>query len=325
LLAHLVVSYGMLITFPLQGYAAASIAFSTASIFVVYAFAFYCWKDLNRLQQKSISHYWIKAALVFNVLSSLGTFALAWMMATKSIHQTSYLASVYFFLHFQYNGWFFFACMGLFYAAIPAVQLDKKSKLIFWLFAAACVPAYFLSVLWMPIPVWVYVLVVVAAFVQLIAWIIFSKQVFQHLTYLKKQISITGKWLLLLSACALTVKLLLQLGSTIPELSHLAYGFRPIVIAYLHLVLLGVITLFLIGYIFSNPLAGISSVTRTGIITFVSGVLLNEMVLMIQGVAALSYNSVPYTNELLLLVALLMFTGILLVCIAQWRKQDSSA
>ena len=44
------------------------------------------------------------------------------------------------------------------------------------------------------------------------------------------------------------MKLSLQMVSVVPSLSTLTVGFRPIVIGYLHLVLLGVITIFLIGY-----------------------------------------------------------------------------
>lgn len=129
--ANLITAYGMLLSFPLQGYGFYSITFSTLSIFVSYVFAFMFWKDLSNLPEKSISHWWIKAALLFNILSSVGAFSLAFMIATKTIHQNWYLAAVYFFLHFQYNGWFFFACMGLasatFLYMIPVLVQKKYS------------------------------------------------------------------------------------------------------------------------------------------------------------------------------------------------------
>ena len=113
IIANLIAAYGMLISFPLQGYGLFSIFFSNISIAVSYVFAVMFWKDLNTLSIKTVGHWWIKAALAFNVLSSLGAFSLAFMMVTKNVHQNWYLASVYFFLHFQYNGWFLFACLGL--------------------------------------------------------------------------------------------------------------------------------------------------------------------------------------------------------------------
>lgn len=321
LLANLITAYGMLIAFPIQGYGMVSIFFSTLSVFISYIFAFFFWKDLNKIENQNVAHYWFKAGLLLNVFSSIGTFGLAFMMANKIADQTWYLAAVYFYLHFQYNGWFFFTCMGLFYVILPTkIIATNKLKRIFWLFALASVPAYFLSTLWMSLPLWVYILVVLASFVQVIAWIVFVRVLFTSRNIIITTISKEVKWLLGLSAVALTIKLLLQLSSTIPYLSQLAFGFRSIVIAYLHLVLLGVITIFLLGYIFTLNVLTVKKTTVYGVIIFVIGIFLNELMLMLQGVASFSYTIIPYTNELLLSFALMMFSGILLLLISQVRK-----
>ena len=83
LILNLVSAYGMLVSFILQGYAIASISFSTLSVFTAYTFAWMYWKDLNRLPGKSGSTLWFRAALVFNVLSSFGAYALAFIMVNK--------------------------------------------------------------------------------------------------------------------------------------------------------------------------------------------------------------------------------------------------
>jgi hypothetical protein len=321
LLANLITAYGMLIAFPIQGYGMVSIFFSTLSVFISYIFAFFFWKDLNKIETQNVAHYWFKAGLLLNVFSSIGTFGLAFMMANKIADQTWYLAAVYFYLHFQYNGWFFFTSMGLFYVILPTkIIATNKLKRIFWLFALASVPAYFLSTLWMSLPLWVYILVVLASFVQVIAWIVFVRVLFTSRNIIITTISKEAKWLFGLSAVALTIKLLLQLSSTIPYLSQLAFGFRSIVIAYLHLVLLGVITIFLLGYIFTLNVLAVKKTTVYGVIIFVIGIFLNELMLMLQGVASFSYTIIPYTNELLLSFALMMFSGIILLLVSQLRK-----
>jgi len=321
LYANLVTAYGMLLSFPFEGYGKFSISFSTLSILANYIFAFQFWRDLNRMKQQDSSQYWFKAALIFNVLSSIGTYALAYMMMTKNMHQDRYLASVYFFLHFQYNGWFFFACMGLFTSKV-LVQLVAHGTLkkIFWLFALACIPAFFLSALWLPIPVWVYVLVILAAVAQLAGWIWILGLLKKHRLIIQNKFSVSACRILLLSAVALSLKLLLQLGSTIPSLSILAYGFRPIVIGYLHLVLLGVISLFLLGYMNGCGYILINKTSLKGMFIFVSGIILNEILLMIQGVGDLGYNNVPYINESLLITACILFTGMLVINISQVNK-----
>ena len=312
LLLNLFSAYGMLISFILQGYALFSISFSTLSIFTAFVFAYRYWKDLNRLPNAGISHYWFKAALVFNVLSSLGAFSLAALMITKLASQKLYLSSVYYFLHFQYNGWFFFAGMGLFFYVIK-MQADKHTKKIFWLFVVSCVPAYFLSILWAAIHPLLYFVVVLAALTQTTAWILFVQLILKNITAIKNKFTKYSHWLLALSGIACSIKITLQLFSVIPYLSKLAFGFRPIVIGYLHLVLLGVITLFLLGYIVSQQIIKISRGTKMGIGIFVGGIFLNELLLMIQGVAAISSTMIPFLNEALLAAAITLFSGILVL------------
>ena len=320
LYANLLTAYCMLIAFPIEGYGLYSIIFSTLSIIVSYAFAIVYWKDLNRLKNKSISHKWFKAAVFFNAFSSLGAFALAIMMVAKIIHQNWYLAAEYFYLHFQYNGWFFFSCMGLVTAQLFQSAPVLILKRIYLLFAFAVIPAYFLSALWMNIPVWVYVLVIIAAFAQVAAWIYMIRLIKNQNAIFKNPFSVTAKWLLGLAAIALSIKLMLQLGSTIPSLSTLAFGFRPIVIGYLHLVLLGVITLFLIGFMFAANFIVINKKTRAGAGIFAAGIIVNEIFLMTQGVAALDYIHIPYINTALLVAAVIMFAGLLLLNISQQNK-----
>jgi len=318
LYANLFTAYGMLVAFPIEGYGLFSIIFSTASIFVSYVFAIFFWRDLNNLDSKKPSHLWFKAAVLFNALSSLGAFALTIMMVSKVIHQNWYLAAEYFYLHFQYNGWFFFACMGLFTAYISRFNISKNALTkIFRLFAFAVVPAYFLSALWMDLPVWIYALVILAAFAQVIGWIWLVNLLKTNWLLLKPNFSVTSKYILAFSAVALSAKLFLQLGSTIPSLSDLAFGFRPIVIGYLHLVLLGVITLFLLGYMFAENYFYLNKRAIAGAFVFAGAVIVNEILLMVQGVAAITYTPVPFINEMLLAAALLLFSGALLLSFAK--------
>lgn len=321
IIANLICSYGMLISFIIEGYGLVSIALSTASIFVSYVFAYRFIKDLKALDDDLLAKSWFKAALFFNVISSLGTFYLAYMMASKNVVQDWYLSSIYYYLHFQYNGWFFFACMGL---AFGFLNLRKSEhsfyKTSFNLFAIACVPAYFLSTLWLDLPLWIYVITVIAAIVQVYAWFKFLPIVLKTKKNVFENYSPLLRYILLFVSFALSVKLLLQLGSTVPIISQLAFGFRPIVIAYLHLILLGIITLFLLFYIYANHLILISKNIKYGVFLFTIGVLFNEIVLAVQGIAAFSYTIVPFVNEILFGVAILLFIGIIITSYFSIKK-----
>jgi hypothetical protein len=309
LYGNCITAYGMLVFFPVQGYAAMSIAFSTLSIINSYFFAVLYWKDLNRISSGNAADPWFKASLFFNVVSSLGAFGLAFMMANKISHQNWYLAAVYYFLHFQYNGWFFFAVMGLLISRLNITGSRKQWRIIFLLFSIACIPAYFLSVIWMNIPAMLYLVVVAAAIAQFIAWILTVKLILHNKTSILHAFPGKGMPLMIIPALALTVKLLLQLGSAYPPLGQLSAGFRPIVIGYLHLVLLGVISVFILGYILSMNLIPNPNGFVRGARVFITGIILNELILMVQGITGLYYIVVPYIDKALFAAALIMFTG----------------
>lgn len=322
ILCNLFLAYGMLISFSLQGYGTISILFSTLSIFATYYFAILVWKDLKQ-NNIPYSIRWFKAALVFNVVSSFGTFYLAYMMINKSIAQDGYLASVYFYLHFQYNGWFLFTCLGLFADRFGQYLSTSILKSTFWLFFIPCFPLYFLSTLWLPIPNWIYVLIVISAIIQTVTW-------FRFVYFIKTRVfknnfmnSGLGSKMMVFAATALSIKILLQLGSTIPFLSTLAFGFRPIVIGYLHLILLGVITIFLLGYLLSKEYIQVNKLCNWSILSFSFAVIFNEMALMVQGVAAFRYIYIPFINEVLFIIALLLFGSLLFLNISQ-RKPHAN-
>lgn len=325
LITNLICSYGMLISFIIQGYGAISILFSTSSIVIACVFTFFYFKDLKLISHEDLSKNWFKASLFFNVISSLGTFALAYMMVSKNIQQNEYLSSIYFYLHFQYNGWFFFACMGL---LIFFLQLKKAENLFFnktfWLFFVSCIPAYFLSTLWLKLPTWIYVLTLLSALIQTVIWFKFLFVIIKLKSNFLEKYPLVLRYILFFVGVALSLKFILQLGSTIPALSQLAFGFRPIVIAYLHLVLLAIISLFLLFYIYVNQLITFNKKVKNGIIIFTIGVLLNEIILAIQGIASFSYTLIPFVNEMLFGAAIILVSGIGIIAFYSLKKVKNS-
>lgn len=319
---NLLCSYGMLIAFTAMGYHPVSIAFSTLAILISYFFTYSFLRDFRHVQIRSGVSLWFRAALVFNALASLGTFYLAWMMISRHISQEAYLASVYFYLHFMYNGWFFFACMGLAILYLRQFNPEFKTSLpVFWMFACSAIPAYLLSALWLKVPSWVYPVVVVASVVQLLAWWLIVYQFRKVIRTLGSQIGVWAKGLLGILAMALSIKFMLQLGSVIPAVSKLAFGFRPIIIAYLHLVLLGVISVFLLTYLFTGKLQPdlLNKISKYGLGTFVLGIYLTEIVLAVQGIASFAYFAIPLVNETLFALAIFMLAGILLLLAGIFR------
>jgi hypothetical protein len=325
LIANLLTAYAMLIAFIMQGYALFSIVFSTLSVFVSWWYSVMFWKDLSRLKTAILPARVFKAALVFNVISAAGPFFLAYMMITKTATTDRYLSSIYYYLHFQYNGWFFFGCLTLFLFWLSGSAVSfRKYNIAFILFAAACIPAYFLSLLWLDLPSWFYGVVSLSALAQVIAGFLLVASPAKEARERASRLPGAAKLLLILAAIALSLKLVLQLGSAVPALSHLAFGSRPVIIGYLHLVLLGIITFFLLGFGVANYWLHTSQLFKAGLYTFIAGIVLNELMLMIQGIAALKYYAIPYANHLLLAIAFLMFAGALLVYLSQRKRKPGS-
>ena len=54
-----------------------------------------------------------------------------------------------------------------------------------------------------------------------------------------------------------------------------------------------------------------------GAFVFAGAVILNEVFLMVQGVAAITYTAIPFINEMLLGSALLLFLGALLISLSK--------
>jgi len=318
-----ITAYGMLISFPIQGYGFVSIMFSTMSLVASYYFAVLFWKDLNRIPVRSVSHSWFKLALLGNVISSAGPFSLAYMMASHNMHQNWYLASIYFYLHFQYNVWFIFSCMGLLSYRLSTMGVSEESlKKVFICFALAALPTYFLSVLWWHIPLWLYVIVVLAAVCQLAGWVKMIRLVKKQATLIRNDIMLFSRILFIFFGMALSIKLLLQTASVIPVISKMAFGFRPIVIGYLHLILLGIITIFILAYSFTFRQIQVNGGTKRGMIVFVTAIVFNELLLMIQGVLDLLYTGVPGMQYWLFAAACLLLVGIGIVVYHQLFSKD---
>jgi hypothetical protein len=321
-----VVCYGMFISFIIQGYAFWSITFSCLTILISYFFIFFYWKDLNKVNDAGFSRSWFKAALLLWAFSSLGAFMLAYLMANHIMIQELYFSAVYFFMHFQYNGWFLFVCFGVFFSYMHRLGLFRfalLSRRLFLVMAITVVPTYFLSILWLRLPLALHWIANISAFVQLLVLVYF----FRIIAVFKKsegiQFTSVTRWIWTLASIAFILKTILQALSTLPFLSHFAFGFRPVVIGYLHLSFVGIISLFILGYIneFIHRFRG--HVSGTGFIIFVSGFIVQEVILMLQGLEAMNVQPIQSANIILFYCALAMAAGLIWITTGIIRTQEN--
>lgn len=315
LLANTITAYGMLFTFIWQGYALFSITFSTLSIFVSYAFIYCYWKDLKKMIEPSSVLIWLKTGLVIWAISSVGAFSLAYFMASHLKNQDLYFAAIYFFLHFQYNGWFIFICFGLLFAFLKqnsSLPIFSISKNIYLLLAITVVPTYFLSIIWLKIPNYLYWIAAIAGFIQLLV-VVYLINLLKKLVSLHLHISSTTSFLWGLACFSLILKIILQSLSAVPYLSQFAFSYRPIVIGYLHLSFLGIISFFIVGYLNVVLKESYLQLNKVGVALFVFGVIFQEIILMSQGLEVINQQGLPYANKLLFLAAIIIGLGLFLI------------
>lgn len=235
---------GMLVTFPLQGYALFSIIFSTLFLFASYWFAWFAFKRVPTELKHRFSWKLIKAALWYLVLSSIGPWTIGGVMATLGPESIWYKTSIYFYLHFQYNGWFILALLGVLFYFLEekGVRFPPKNlKSFFLLLNASVILSLFLSVLWFAPPLVFYVLGFVGAVAQLLAFYEFYLLLRPHQALFKRDFGAQGLLLLKIAAGLLVAKIGMQLFSAHPYFASLIFLLKNFVIGYLHLVFLGIV------------------------------------------------------------------------------------
>lgn len=320
-----VVNYAMIVSFAWVGYAGISIVFSTASLWLSYVFAYKIYKLLVAEKENKVSNRFIKASLFFLVLSSLGTYALAIIMASESQHQYWYHNALYFFLHFQYNGWFTFAVLAFLMKKLESSRSYniKHANAFFLLLAVTCIPAYFFTSLWHHRPMVITVIIIATAILQTAALFYLYKLLIKNM----KNVYITQpaicRWLYSLAISAFILKVLLQFCSAFPQLQQLAFGFRPVIIGYLHLIFLVFVSLYLLSIIADKKIISLNhSISFWGLIIFTGGVIINELFLAVQGFAAISSLYLPALNVWLFCNTFIMLIGALLLFIASKKRDD---
>ena len=303
----LVSAYGMLVAFPLQGYKAISISFSTLSIAGSFYLAIVIWKNSKALRQTA-SLLFLRAGLFYLVLSSLGPLATGPLIATGNASTPLYFDAIYFYLHFQYNGWFTFAVLAFFYRYAEQQKLRTLADKVFWLMNISCIPAFVLSVLWHQPGIAFNVLGGIAALLQIVAAGYFLKDFFRLKVGNKYFKQILG-----FAFAAFGLKIVLQFFSAWPSIALLAYHQRNFVIAYLHLALLGFISLFLVLWIVRSFNISMRKPLKLGFSFFILAFVATEVLLIAEPIAVINRSAIPHYAFLLFSFSLLLPLGITLL------------
>lgn len=297
---------GMLFTFPIQGYGNLSIIFSTLHVVISYFFCFWILKANN---EKTLWQKFISWGILYFMLSTLGPFSLGPIMSQGLSGSHWYYLAIYFYLHFLYNGFFTFAIFGLLFWWLDNKQIDfsqKHASRFFKLMNLACLPTYALSALWTNPPWYVYVTGLAGVVLLLMALANLFKAIKSSIVTIKDKITLTVKILWAVAGLSFLLKVLLQSISVVPQIAHLAYEVRNYTVGYLHLVFIGFVTCFLLGWFVVNRIIYFHKPQVIGMWLLIIGFIVSQLYII--GQPLVGY--IPFYYQALFGVSLVMLFGI---------------
>ena len=311
----------MLFSFPLGGYKLFSIVLLCLFGVTSYVLSFLL---LKVIKGESVAVKLIKYGIYYYLLSSLATWFLAYVLVSQGKTEL-YYNTVYFYLHFLYNGYFVFVLFGLLVKIIENQQIliPKKLQNNFFIFLnIACVPAYALSILWSKVSITFNIIGFLAAILQLISLIYLFKilkEVFAKLNW-----TFVSKVLLRFGVIAYSLKIIIQVFSAFPYFVEKSLALKPfLIIGYLHLFTLGFMSVFV--FLILTQLQKIQLKTygsKLGVVIFLLGIVFTELLLFTQGFLVLiRFKPIQNYNGWLLMVSVLLVVGLLFIFVNQLKKR----
>lgn len=309
---------GMLFSFPFGGYFLYSIIFSSLFIICTYCFSIFFLKRSKKYNfirfsisksvdvenDKPLSLKFVHWGIYFLILSSIGIWLLPVAIVKAGKGSDWYNSALYFFLHFQYNGWFLAVLFGLLVGEIEHKSLlnSKRLKGALYNFVIGTIGSVTLS--WVGFfnePI-LYIIGNISGFLLLAS--IF--ELYRAYMQLEKPAFLMQMFLLL---CMLKT-IFMFLGS-FPWIAEVVLPNREFVISYLHFTFLGVIGFGVLHFLEKNlhihfPYWSLSLYTTA----FVG----SEILIAYKGIAILCELFVPDNYYLLLVV----FSALFFIAVGYW-------
>jgi len=305
---------GMLFSFPFEGYGFFSITFSTLYLFCSYYLVYELFKQSKTLKSRYVARF-IQWGGIYLVISSIGPFALGAIMAQGLKDTIWYKLSIYLFIHFLYNGFFVFI---VFAYLLHRYENLKNQGHIFKLMNLSVIPLFGLSVLWIQPSFPFYLLALIGALLQLMAYFLLLKgrSLFQ---FQNKGLSFK---LFVIALFVYGLKMIFQVGASFEIVQEfLNNTVSASIIGYLHLVMLGFFTLFFLSQFIQHELLKITHILQIGIGLLVIGIVLSESLLFGQSIVNYFFKTtIPDYFGLLFWASALMPLGIFLIVFQGLRK-----
>ncbi len=306
----------MLASFALSGYKVFSIVLLTVFGISSYIYCIEMLKDLKKDTEHLISSKFARTSIYYYLLSSLATWFIGYVSVTQG-KTDLYYNSIYFYLHFLYNGFFVFALFGVFFKMLRKKSMlisQRRIKHFYYYTNIACIPAFALSILWSNVHFGFHIIGGIAAVVQLIGLVYLLVIIKQ--TFVRYSLSNYSRILLMTVIVSYGLKLVAQFLAAFPYIITKSVELKPyFIIGYLHMVTIGFVSFFLLtlivelrGYYFKPVFP------KFGLSLFLAGFFSTELLFFTQGfLYMVKWKPIGSYLLLVFVASAIMVLGILLL------------
>ena len=313
---------GMLIAFPLHGYGAASITFSGLQILAGYVLIRIVWKHTSHWPKEG-SRRLLRLAFLLQICSTLGVWAMGPIMTSKLAGTEWYYWSVQWFLHFQFNGWFWFAAMaiGSRWAELHGVDVRiDKNTIALWVISIFL--TFALVIAWSERNA--VVLAVNSAGVLIQFWAAWRTLQAMKRARLEAFVKTTPWMRILIGVMLLSMaaRIAAQTAVSIPGVATMALTLRNYVIGFIHLNTLGSVSALLFTHAlmkgwFNEKKWNVS----LAIMLFIAGFFFSEGLLFLQGTMFwMGWGMIPGYYGLLFSASILLPIAVILLLLHMWKR-----
>lgn len=319
---------GMFISFFIQGYGFFSISFSALFMVCAIYYLLVTYRQLDRNGSPDVTL--LKTSIVWFFLSTLGVWAMGPIIKIGGASSVYYYMAIQFFLHFQFNGWFTFAVLALFFHQLKqlAIPFSLPEFRRFYVFLSiSCLLTFALAVTWADPKNLLFLGNSLGVLIQLIALVFFLRTLNKTVRReLHKKLEPFVFLFYQVAFVSFIAKIIIQSVVIIPYVAVISYTIRLYVLGFVHLILLGSITAFVLGYGFHSGSIRFRSLTaKTGWSLLLAGFVLTEILLFGQGTmlwTGLGY--LKYYYILIFLFSALLPSGVLLGLFANLAHKNST-
>lgn len=311
MLANVGVCLGMTVAFVINGYTIFSISLLTAHLVIAYRVGFLLLKDLKKLANQTAALLG-KWAIYWMFISTIGVWFLPVVIVNFGKLDPLYFASIEFFLHLQFNGWFIYAILAFLVLTLERKGLQlNMSKSEFWFLQLSLILTYGLPAFWSyPIPILSYL----NGFGVVIQLYVLGKIFFPVLKKWKILVNEKagmGDGLILIGLLSLLIKTVIQFTLILPSFLAASSEIRQFFIGFIHLIMLGVFTLTSLGVCVRFEIIPQNRLSNLGLMMLTFGFISTELILFLQGLLLWnSLDAIPYYHQILLVVTIFLPLGV---------------